>query len=304
MDMTTVLVPLDGSAAAEAALPYAEAIARAVGVDLQLFAVADRSWAGMVSPEHELHGELERMHRERPQAYLAATAAALGQRGIASSCTVADGDPAAQIIAHADGIGAGMIVMATHGHGRISHSIIGGVADKVMRTSHRPLLLVQPPEEQHPPDGQMEQRSIELRSLMVPLDGSEAATAALAPAAELAGALGASITLVRVEPFLSHWLTGFESPPDTGAAEENITQAGIEYLDSARALLPADLQVDTLLLRGGVDANLTEYAEHQGVDLVVMTTHGHGGLRDRILGSTTDRLIRSGAPVLLIRPAE
>ncbi len=298
MDTTAVLVPLDGSKAAEAALPYAEAIAAATGAGLHLFAVADRRWASALSPEHEIHGQLERLHRQQPQDYLAAMAAALGARGIAATYSVTDGDPAAQILAAAESGAAGMIVMATHGHGRVDRAIIGGVADKVMRTCARPLLLVQMAE------SDAGTRTVTLRHLMVPLDGSEAATAALAPAAELVAATGASITLVRVEPFLSHWLTGFESPPDTTSAEETITQSGMEYLDSARALLPQNLQVDTLLLRGGVDANLTEYAEHQAVDLIVMTTHGHGGLRDRILGSTTDRLIRSGAPVLLIRPAE
>jgi nucleotide-binding universal stress UspA family protein len=55
-------------------------------------------------------------------------------------------------------------------------------------------------------------------------------------------------------------------------------------------------------LRGIAATGLRDLIEQESIDLVVMSTHGRGGLRRLVLGSVADRLVRSGAPVLLVRP--
>src|SRR3712207_2870946 len=91
-----------------------------------------------------------------------------------------------------------MIVMASRGRGAVGRLLIGSVADAVMRTGPRPILLVRPSYVRVP------RRRVRLQQLMVALDGSPVAETALPLAGELAGGAGATLYLVRVEPSLAY----------------------------------------------------------------------------------------------------
>lgn len=61
------------------------------------------------------------------------------------------------------------------------------------------------------------------------------------------------------------------------------------------------IAVETQLFEGSPHEQIAEYAKQNGVDVIVMSTHGHGGVKRLIVGSTTDRVIRSGdIPVLVV----
>jgi len=77
---------------------------------------------------------------------------------------------------------------------------------------------------------------------------------------------------------------------------------GREYLDRVAAeLTNADLKVKTTILEGAADEKIISYSREQGVDLIVISTHGYGGVKRLLLGSVTDRVIRScELPVLVI----
>lgn len=295
-DQSVVLVPLDGSETATAALPYAEAIARAVGGSLLLLTVVDKKRDDLPGRSPDVHQHLERIHAQQEEEYLAQAAATRGEQAVRASTLVAVGDPVDEILAVAERPAVGLVAIASHGHGGLKHWLVGGVADKVTRSCVKPVLVVRPPE-----SGQAQQ-PIHLRNLMVPLDGSALAEAALEPAVQIAQATGGVVTLVRVEPFLARSIPGNEVVVGLESEDEGLTEHGMVYLDAVKGRLPEGIQVDTLLLRGDVEDNLIEFALHQGIDLVVMSTHGHGGLRRLVMGSTAERLARSGAPVLLVRP--
>jgi len=297
-DQTVMLVPLDGSEASAAALPYAEAIAAALGCSLLLVTVVDKRRDEPLGPSKDVHDHLERIHQQREEEYLGAVATDLAARGVTATPLVAIGDPVDEILATAERPEVGLVAIASHGHGGLKHWLVGGVADKVIRSSVKPVLVVKPPE----PGSAA--RSVFLKSMMVPLDGSELAEAALEPAVRLAEATNGVVTLVRVDPFLSRAIPGNEFVPGLESEDEGIAEHGMLYLDAVKDRMASGAQVETLLLRGDVDDNLIEFALHQGVDLVVMSKHGHGGLRRLVMGSTADRLVRSGAPVLLIRPQD
>jgi len=126
-----ILVPLDRSAAAEAALGHAEAIARKFDSSLLLLHVpADV-------------GEGARNEGER---YLHSIKARLERRGFSVETTVKAGAPADEILRHASQCGASLIVMASHGRTAHREVLDATVAHDVMQQSHLPVLLVRPSE--------------------------------------------------------------------------------------------------------------------------------------------------------------
>jgi nucleotide-binding universal stress UspA family protein len=294
-DQGTILVPLDGSPLGEWALLYAEALAAARHDPVRLLRVVEAEPRGITARGERAAIARDEQDRAEAAGYLDELAREPRTRGIEVSTEVVIGDPVETILERAPR--AGVVVMATRGAGGVDRWLIGSVADKVMRLAAVPVLLVRPPYTAIP------RRTVALRRLMVPLDGSQLAEAALEPAVDLATRAGAALTLIRVEP----WRTGRWGPDPSSAAyraiDEEVTAAGVAYLNTAREKLPASLDVETVLLRGWVAESIVEFAFHEKVDLTVMTAHGRGGFRRFVLGSTADRVIRSGVPTLLLRPS-
>lgn len=139
--------------------------------------------------------------------------------------------------------------------------------------------------------------------IMVPLDGSGFSEQAVAYALGAARRAGATIHFVRV-----HAPT---APPNSATpwlldpvAEADRWREERTYLERAAELPRASgLRVRLAVLDGTVVDALSCYIKHAGIDLVVMTTHGRGGLSRIWLGSVADSLVRSvDIPILLLRP--
>ena len=157
-----ILVPLDGSALAEQALPYAQALA-GPGCELILLEVGQDDDDLTLRERHaDSCGQLE----------------------------TAIGDPAEEILRVATQMGAGMIVMTTRGRGAVGRWAFGSVADRVARTAPVPVLVVRPREDVG------EAGSGTIRRLVVPLDGSPLAEAAVSFAQFLAKDLTVPVHLV------------------------------------------------------------------------------------------------------------
>jgi nucleotide-binding universal stress UspA family protein len=145
------------------------------------------------------------------------------------------------------------------------------------------------------------------RDVLVPLDGSELAEQALSVGAAHARRTGATLHLVSVhEPVLRAAM-----PPDypmpVPEMESEAHQERVRYLEtvatSTRVALPTP--VVATVVTGGPAESLCEYVETHPVGLVVMTTHGRGGLSRLWLGSVADRILRHLAvPLLLLHPDE
>jgi nucleotide-binding universal stress UspA family protein len=293
--LKTVVVPLDGSALAGAAIPYAVAMAKAFCAELALLGVVEQDPAVVFEWDAEIQAYLERAREASLLTHLKVTAGTVRDRGIAATEMVRSGDPSEEILAYAEQTDAVAVVMATHGRSGLDRWFIGSVADKVMRSSPRPLLLVRPDEAgAHPSE-------VTLHRLMVPLDGSSAAEAAVPLAAQIARATGASITLVRVEPFLEARVAPFAFPYDVSRLDEEINAVTQAYLIDVHERLLPDIAATSTVLRGAATTALQAFVARDRPDLTVMTTHGRGGLRRLIIGSTADRLVRAGIPILLTR---
>ncbi len=292
MNPRTLVIPLDGSPVADAVLPYAEVFARTTGAMLHLVAVVEST------PGETFGLELETTRRQLLLAHLTVTADRLIAAGFSVATSLLTGYAADEIVAVADEDPGAMIVMATHARAGLDRWFLGSVADKVMRTATRPTLLI------HPTDtASLDRAEPAFRRVMVPLDGSALAEAALPVAAELAATLGTAVTLVRAEPWISPVVMGEPYAVDTTRVNQDVAEAARMYLETARGQLAAGLPVEIEVVRGPAGVALADVARDEQIDLIVMTTHGRGGVRRFVLGSTADRLVRSGVPVLLLRPA-
>ncbi len=151
--------------------------------------------------------------------------------------------------------------------------------------------------------------------VLVPLDGSEAAEAALSHAQTLAAVLGATLHLLRVvseadavnDPVVTDNPRASESARELARRflSANLAAAREYLTKTAEPLLAQGLRVEIAVWEGPAAEKIGEYARQRGIDLVVMSTRGRGGVRRLLLGSVTDRLLRSaGLPVLVIPPEE
>jgi len=142
-----------------------------------------------------------------------------------------------------------------------------------------------------------------VKRILVGVDGSGEAAAAVDKAAELAGAAGAQVLLAYVVP--RHPPPG----PDAYAPEEQIREEKLEHSYAAAMLREMEMRciarhvpVDSATLTGSIAASLADLAGSGGFDLVVVGHRGRGGVRRALLGSVADRLVQiSPRPVLVVR---
>ena len=138
------------------------------------------------------------------------------------------------------------------------------------------------------------------RSILVPVDGSPAATGALVHAIDLARAEGARLTLISVAAH-PRWVIA-ASPYVPLPTQDELDRRAQQALDRAEALVPEDVPVSTALRRGGVADEILKRVECGEHDLVVMGSRGLGRAGSLVLGSVSRAVLaRSRVPVLIAR---
>jgi nucleotide-binding universal stress UspA family protein len=147
------------------------------------------------------------------------------------------------------------------------------------------------------------------KHLLVPLDGSALAEKALAPALCLAQPFASEITLLRIAP--PPYMAAHVSGSAYGDLILNLRRMACEealaYLKAQQGLLRQQgYKVHIHLLEGESVAELIlNVIDSLGIDGVVMSTHGRGGLNRWVFGSVADRVLRRApVPLLLIRAAD
>lgn len=301
----SLLVPLDGSQFAEAALPLVVRLARSAGARLDLVLIHEPRLAlvGMgdgVLPPPDLEGELQATERS----YLAEKAAELHEAtGRAVGYHEVDGVAGPEICAQASRLGTDLIVMATHSRGALGRFWLGGVADYVLRHAAVPVLLLPPVGPGAP------ERTTRLRNILVALDLSRDAEAILGPVTRLAQLIQAHVTLIHVVQAVFEF--GRVAAPHSVALDPAIVEAARteaqRKLDRiADRLRSHGLSVSARVTVGlSAPGSLLEALEEERFDLIALSTYGSGGMRRLLVGSTTAKVIRrAGKPVLAFRPRQ
>jgi nucleotide-binding universal stress UspA family protein len=316
-----MLVPLDGSQFAESALPLAAAVSRGSGAAVELVSAYDplppplaagEDAAGLTVPVRPdalgavpiTTGEMRESLREERTTYLHDTARRLrAGTGVEADVLLLEGRADRAIQARVDETGADLVVMATHGRGPVERAWLGSVADRLVRDMPVPILLVRPV------DGE----TVDLATpatvgqVVVALDGSELAEAVLDPALALSTALSAPLALVRVvgtrleigSPYIPH---AAQAHREQILAEREEAELYLEQVRDGLAGRGADV-VSVETPEGPAARSILGVADAARSDVVAMATHGRGGLRRLVLGSVSDKVVRSAVgPVLVVRP--
>jgi nucleotide-binding universal stress UspA family protein len=296
--LRTILVPQDGSVLAEQAIPYAVRLARSTGATIVLV----RATAASPLPGADA-GVTERAAIARAEAELGAIADRLRDDGLTVNTHVFYDAADTAILTAARQEDADLIVMSTHGRSGLNRWVYGSVADAVMRAAPVPVLLV-------PATCTTTWAAERPLRLLVPLDGSAIAEAALGPVGELATALGAELLLTQVVELPVPMLTdGAVYIPDWDPEEELVSAR--QYLEDTAAgpratgcTVRTEAIAGPLSVVGQAARVIADTAAQEDVDVIAMATHGRGGLARLVMGSVaTGVLQRASVPLLLVRPA-
>lgn len=272
---TRILVPLDGTPEAAAALPLARAMACATDADVMLVRVVEAD---------------DDATRAEACAYLESQAGSLRGDAARVQTTVLAGEPEIGIIESAEAHRADLIVMGTHGRAGLARAVLGSVTAGVLEHTRLPVLVVR-----------SRARAAEaIRTLLVPLDGSPGGALALASARDLAKSTGARIVLLQVVEPLVRFLRGKYIDPEWEEEHRAAAQAYVDRL--ASALERAGYSASGQAVVGHVADSIAAQAEQTGADLIVMSTHALTGPVRGLLGSVADEVVRTAdRGVLLVR---
>jgi nucleotide-binding universal stress UspA family protein len=308
---THILVPLDGSERAERALLVAARIAHATGARITLLhALPIPLSAGALYDGAMLTASQIAEQRAAAAGNLADVSGRPLLTGLSVDTQLSVQTPAAAILDTASEGHVDLVVMCSHGRSGVSRWVLGSVAEHVARHATAPVLVQREggpiPARPHPDPEQ-------LTRMLVPLDGSALAEAALDPAAELilalAGPHGAALHLTLV-------LTPLEADPEY--MPEGLALVGArtylarvaDRLRSTHPLLTVTWSVasgfdtaDTLLRVAETGEDAEGAGPSSRCDLIAMATHGRTGPARWALGSVTERVLHASAlPLLVVRP--
>jgi nucleotide-binding universal stress UspA family protein len=292
-----ILVPLDGSHLAEGVLPIAARLADSCGATVALLHVIEKDAPARV------HGERHLTTSNEAGTYLAQVAEMLdgpARRIEYHTHEVPVGDVSMSIATHAEEGESNLIVLSTHGEGGIREALWGSIAQQVLQRSARPVLLVRVHSDDH-------LSSFAPQTIMVPLDATAAAEAALPSATVLARCLDAQLRLVIVvattETVSSEQIpTATFLPTTTRAILDVQEKQAMAYLERlAESIRSSGVPAIAEVRRGETVAQLATDAGEHGDGLVVVATHGRAGLQAIWTSSVATRLLkRTRAPILLV----
>jgi nucleotide-binding universal stress UspA family protein len=294
---TKILVPLDGSATAQAVLPYAEAFAAGFKTSVELMSVIDIGAMTTHLSADKVHNldTIIATEEKKCAGYLKNVAKIFSR--FPTECRIVRGTPAETILETSKD-GDTLIAMATHGRSGAKRWLLGSVAEKVLRGTTNPLFLVRAAAAQASP-----QRI--LNSIVVPLDGSSLAERILPTVLKWAHALDVEVTLIRAFEFPASAYYGSEDDlPDYDAFREEARKEAADYLkEKADSLIAAGVRtVSTRTIEGPAADEILSYAQTAPRAVIAMSTHGRSGVRRWILGSVTEKVVRhSDDPVLVVR---
>ena len=286
---TRILVPTDFSKPSDAALAHARRLAGTTGATLHVLHVVDNMFlrAVLADPRDYETAAMRQLQDRVP----------IEDRGAPAILAVERSDePADEITSYARRHEIELIVMGTHGRGRMAHLLLGSVAEKVARTAPCPVLTMR--------DNPVTP-SVEGLRILVPTDFSPCSDAALGCAKRMAAKLGGTVRLLHVIDNAgvgASYGSELFVPEPPGAQTERTREARIQL--SRRILTDSRSRVTVTadVIHGPVGTMIATYAGDAGFDLIVMGTRGRGGLAHLFMGSIAESVIRTArCPVLTVK---
>lgn len=310
-----ILVPLDGSTRAESAVPVATRIAQASGgsvILLQVAAIPIEIESENKPPEVYSQAALNQGVADT-KSYLEGVANSDVLAGMKTETAAVTGAIAPSILSAIQSLHADLVVMCSHGYTGFKRWALGSVAHKLVPHSPVPVLVLR--------DGGAVPATAAQKPMctFVPLDGSPLSETALEPAVQLLTALAPSgqkavhlMRVVDIPASYGKFRSSVDKYYDTGVRAEatHEYQAYLEavakrftegdfakYNISVTTSIPVDMDVAEAIVQAAEQAEGTELA---GYDLIVMATHGRGGVQRWMLGSVAERVLHTTRVPLMV----
>jgi nucleotide-binding universal stress UspA family protein len=296
-----LIVPLDGSRLAEAALPMTRQLAQRLGAPVTLVHLIERN-----APQ-QIHGQHHISNPEEAERYLSE----LGRRVFPADPRVEQHVHATEITdvpraiaEHATELGSDLVVMCAHGQIGLRKLLFGSIAQRVAASSAVPVLLIRPGEGGAAP-------ILTERPLLVLLDNTGVDRQSLALAIALAKVCDLSLHLVVVVPTLRTLsglgaASGLLLPATTTKILQLAHADASDYLSGQIALLKAEgLHVVGEVLRGEPSEIIVKTARHVGPALIVLGIHNEESLAAFLSNSAVSKVAScTPLPLLLVREAK
>ena len=294
--MTTILCPIDLSDISSHVVDHASALARWYGARLTLLHIVIDGPAMGVPPLPIGEAQRDELLAAMRKA-AASVPASVQTEFLIRQATEAD----AAILELAAEQGASLLVLGTHGRSGFKRLLLGSVAERVVRKSTCPTLVVPPRAADIPAD-----TPVQFRQIVCAVEFSESSRLAAAQAILLTRQTAAHLTLLHV----------IETPPelfaDTTATDFNVDQiraaAEAEALRCLRGLIPPDSKapgtIETAVEEGEPSRWVLRKASDVHADLIVMGVRGRNAVDLTVFGSTANHVVREATcPVLIVRNA-
>ncbi len=272
-----ILLTLDVSENAEKALPWAKQYAAREIAEVILLRVVDGTYLDrneQAEVLQEARDYLQRIERE------------LNYSGGPCRTLVAQGNPARAIARTAALERCNLIITSTRGGSDVKRWVIGGVTEQVLHLSSVPVLIIR--------SRTILPRQGHVRRVIVPVDGSKLAEAAVSWRSRLAKVLKAKVVFLQVYP---------AGRPGLGGRQQKNFQALNERMTRlCRGLNGKGQRAAFNVQRGDAAERILAFADQN--DLVVTTTHGSGGFKRWVFGSVAEKLVHDASiPVLVYKTA-
>jgi nucleotide-binding universal stress UspA family protein len=288
----TILVPTDGSTGAKAAARHGLALADAFDGRVRFLSVVDESSSGLVSLD-SLADRTTVLDEEATDA-LDRLEALAAETAVPFETAVEHGTVHDTILDDAAEHGVDLIAMGTHGRTGLQRVLIGSVTERVGRTSDIPVFTTR-----REPDGDPSYGDV-----LIPTDGSDAASAAVEHGLTIADRYGGTVHALSVVD-LSSLVGSYDAGPGISTVLDAWSEDCERAVEAvAEAADTRGVDVVTEVVQGTPYRAITDYVDEAGIDLVTMGTHGRTGVERYLVGSVTERVVRTGdVPVLTVRQA-
>ncbi len=281
-----VLVPLDGSSAAEFAIRFASDLA--VKHEAALILLYLDYLPALVGEAAETSSE---DRREQVEAYLDGLRKDLRAVGIRAQVqVVSTRDLSGALMKTIETEHISILVMSTQGRAPMMRWLFGSQVERALNTMPVPVMLVRPM----------------YQHIVVPLDGSKWSESAIPRAVELARVHDAELVLLHVYQskagdYAGQWALAGQQQ----IADQPVEQMREQLLALRNRLRQEGLKAREVLIRGNNPAQaICEFVESEdGISMVVMSTHGRTGLARWLIGSVAQQVIKNArCPVSLVNP--
>lgn len=293
LNLKRILCATDFSESSEMAERYAVAISARYGARLTLLHVDPPN--PLVAPYGEIPVDIRLFEQQRVDAELAMQRA--HDRAAAASVKVEvrvmGGDPAREIVAAASSMD--LVVIGTHGRSGVDRFMLGSVAEKVLRKTLSPVLVV-PPAATTPPGNGVFSR------VLCPIDGSAASAAAITAGLSLVRDTDGVLHLlevVEIEPVV----TQLDAVYGDAYAKAAYAQAAARLHAAVTADVRESCRIEEEVVQGKVSERIVAAADRTKTDIIVMGVRGRNALDMFTFGSATNDVVRRAAcPVLVVHP--